>query len=105
MVRLTAIYPNKPSGTFNFDYYASVHMPMVRKRLAAFGLREIGINKGVSTLDGKPPPYICIGTADFGSAEDLKRGMATHADEILADIPKYTDIEPEIQISEILMSG
>ena len=67
--------------------------------------REIGINKGVSTLDGKPAPYICIGTADFGSAEDLKRGMATHADEILADIPKYTDIEPEIQISEILMSG
>ncbi len=104
MVRLTAIYPNTPGGKFDFDYYASVHMPMVKDRMAVFGVRGIEITRGMSTLDGEPAPYICIGTADFANAEDLKRGMETHAEEILADIPNYTDIEPAIQISEVLLN-
>ena len=38
MVRLFAMYPNKPDSKFDFDYYASVHMQMAKERLREFGL-------------------------------------------------------------------
>lgn len=31
-----------------------------------------------------------------------KRGLEEHAEELLADVPNYTDIEPEVQISEVV---
>ncbi len=102
MVRLFAMYPNKPDSKFDFDYYASVHMQMAKERLREFGLRGMGITKGISTLDGEPAAYICIGTVDFDNAEDMQRGFEAHAEALMADIPNYTDIEPEIQISEVL---
>ncbi len=102
MVRLFAMYPNKPDSKFDFDYYASVHMQMAKERLGEFGLREVGITKGTTTLDGEPAPYIYIGTADFDNAEDMQRGFEAHAEAVMADIPNYTDIQPEIQISEVL---
>jgi uncharacterized protein (TIGR02118 family) len=37
------------------------------------------------------------------SAEAFQRGFGPHAKEIMADIPKYTDLQPVIQISEVVV--
>jgi hypothetical protein len=34
--------------------------------------------------------------------EDFQKGMAAHGQELMADIPNYTNIPPTIQISEIV---
>jgi hypothetical protein len=35
---------------------------------------------------------------------DFQKGIGTHSQEIMGDIPNYTDIAPQIQISEIVVS-
>jgi uncharacterized protein (TIGR02118 family) len=40
----------------------------------------------------------------FDAVADFQNGMAAHGAEILGDIANYTDILPQIQISEIVIS-
>jgi uncharacterized protein (TIGR02118 family) len=37
------------------------------------------------------------------SVENFQQGFGPHASEIRADIPKYTDLTPVIQISEVVV--
>ncbi len=37
------------------------------------------------------------------SVEAFRAGFGPHAQEILADIPNYTDLAPVIQISEVVV--
>jgi len=37
------------------------------------------------------------------SVEDFQSGFGPHADEIMNDIPKYTDLAPILQISEVVV--
>jgi len=39
----------------------------------------------------------------FESVEAFQRAFGPHAEAIMADIPNYTDIEPMLQISEVLL--
>lgn len=38
---------------------------------------------------------------NFDSVEAFQAAFAPHADAIFADVPKYTDIQPVIQISDV----
>jgi hypothetical protein len=35
---------------------------------------------------------------------DFQKGITAHGNEILGDIPNYTNISPQIQISDIVVS-
>jgi len=37
------------------------------------------------------------------SVDAFQRGFGPHAKEILSDIPNYTDLQPVIQISEVVV--
>jgi uncharacterized protein (TIGR02118 family) len=39
----------------------------------------------------------------FNAVADFQKGIAAHGTEIMGDIPNYTDISPQIQISEIVV--
>jgi len=103
MIRVTVLYPNKPEGKFDHNYYANQHMKMVNERLGPMGLVKSEIDKGVGgVLGGSPPPYVALGYLVFNSIEDFQKAFAAHGGEILSDLPNYTDIESQIQISEIV---
>jgi len=38
----------------------------------------------------------------FKSMEEFQTGFFTHAGEMTADIPNFTDVTPQVQISEIV---
>jgi uncharacterized protein (TIGR02118 family) len=61
---------------------------------------RIEVEKGIEAMDGERVAYICVAHADFSDMADLKRGLEEHGEELLADVPNYTDIEPEVQISD-----
>lgn len=101
MIRVSVLYPNKDGAKFDHDYYANKHLPMVRGKLGD-SLVESGIDTGVGTaVPGDPAPYVSIGWLTFNTMEDFGAAFGPHADEIMADVPNYTNIEPQIQISEI----
>ncbi len=103
MIRVAVMYANKPEGKFDHVYYANQHIKMVNEKLKPMGLVKSEIDKGIGgAVAGSPPPYVAVGYLVFNSIEDFQKGFATHGEEIMGDIPNYTNIEPQIQISEIV---
>jgi uncharacterized protein (TIGR02118 family) len=100
MIRVSVLYPN--NGTFNEDYYLNSHMKMVAEKSGPALLRY-EVDKGLSgAAPGSPAPFVTVCHMYFNSLPEFAQAFAPHAAEFMADTPNYTDIRPEVQISEIV---
>jgi uncharacterized protein (TIGR02118 family) len=103
MVRVSVLYPNESGKKFDVDYYVNRHMKLVRDRLAPSGLLRTEVDRGqAGGGPGAPAPFIAVGHLYYNRVEDFQKGMGQHGAELLGDIPNYTNIQPQIQISEIV---
>ncbi len=102
MYKLSVMYSNQEDARFDFDYYRTKHMDMVQAHLSSFGLIKTEVDKGISGGGEQPAPYICVGNLYFESKEGFDKGMADVGAILRADIPKFTNVTPIRQISEIL---
>src|SRR4051812_25432085 len=103
MVRISVMYPTGDNKRFDYTYYTQKHMPMVQDRLKGMGLVRWEVDRGVGGgAPGAATPFTCIGHLYFNSVADFQTGMGKHGKELMADIPNYTDIEPQIQVSEVI---
>lgn len=102
MVKVTILYPNGDGKTFDMDYYSNKHMPMVTSLLGD-SLKLSEIDKGIA---GRTPdeaiPYLAIGYLYFDKLSAYQNSFGPNAEKIVGDIPNYTNIQPVVQISEIL---
>ena len=102
MVRVSVLYPNNEQGVFNMEYYSKNHMPMVA-RLFGNSLIDYTIEKGMlGRTPDEPAPYLAIGSFYFKKLEDYEKSFGENAEKVLSDIPNYTNIEPIVQISEVI---
>ena len=103
MIRVTVSYTNKPGGKFDFDYYTTKHMKLVHEKFGPVGLVKTEVDKGLAGgAPGAPAPYVAIGHMVFNSIEDFQKAEQAHGQDLGADIPNFTNIEPQFQISEIV---
>lgn len=85
------------------DYYLNKHMPMVREKMGA-ALKGMTVDQGLSGgQPGTEAAHRVIATLMFDSAQAFERAFLPLAGEIQADIPRYTNMAPTIQISEVKM--
>lgn len=102
MIDVTILYPNGEGKTFDMDYYSSIHIPLV-KSLFGDAMKTAAIDKGVSSgTPGTPVPYLAIGHLYFENISAYQDGIKIHLDKIMEDIPRYTNITPVVQISEVI---
>ena len=102
MIRVSVLYPNK-KGKFDLDYYLNRHIPLVHRLLDPYGLIRTEVDKGLGSAEpGAPAPYVAVAHLIFASLEQMQQGLAAHDPDLAADMPNYTDIGPEFQISEIV---
>jgi uncharacterized protein (TIGR02118 family) len=103
MIKVTILYPNAPSATFDMKYYVTHHLPMVRDRCAP-ECHSIAAEGGLAGGDpGSQAPYIAVGHLTFDSVAAFQKSFGPHATEILADVPNYTNTKPILQISEVAL--
>ena len=101
MVKVTVLYPNRAGTKFDMTYYLDHHIPMVR-RLLVSALKGVTVEQGLSGEQPEsPPPYVVICNLIFNSVQAYRASFGPHAQEIVQDIPKYTDSEPVVQIGEV----
>lgn len=106
MVRISVIYPNQPGKKFDLDYYTGKHMPLVEQRLRGYGLVRWEVDKGLAGgAPGSPAPFVAVGHIYFQQLADFQKGIGAHGQELFGDVPNYTDIEPQVQIAEIVAGG
>lgn len=101
MIRVNVLYANKPGATFDMDYYLAKHMPMLRERMGA-ALKGMTVDHGLSGGQlGIEAAYRVITALMFDSVDAFERAFTPFAGEIQGDIPRFTNITPTVQISDV----
>lgn len=101
MIRVSVFYPN--GGKFDMDYYLTKHMGLAHKLLDSMGLVRTEVDKGIGAVPpGEPAPFMAVGHLVFDSIENMQKGLQEHDPALAADVPNFTDVKPQIQISEIM---
>jgi uncharacterized protein (TIGR02118 family) len=103
MIRMSILYPAGEGKKFDLDYYAKKHMPLVKTRFDGMGFVRYEVDKGLAGgAPGAPAPFVCVGHVYFNSTDELGKAVAAHGKELFADVPNFTNIAPQVQISEIV---
>jgi len=104
MTKISILYPEHAGARFDFSYYIGNHMPMSIGRLSAHpGFRGVSVERGLSSLPGTQSVYAAMCHFLFTSLEDFLAAFEPHAALLQGDIVNYTDIQPLIQVSEVLI--
>jgi len=95
VIRATVVYPRGDGKTFDADYWLNKHMPMLTKELPQLAKWEADIG-------GPDQPHHAIAFLLFDSAEDFGTAMTgPGAPNVFADVANYTNIQPQMYVSEI----
>jgi uncharacterized protein (TIGR02118 family) len=102
MVIVSVMYPASAGAKFDMDYYRKTHLPLVHARWDDGGLRELKIMTGVGAPGGGPAAYSVIALLTFDSVAAVDQAVARHGAEIIGDIPKFSSVQPVIQVNNVL---
>jgi uncharacterized protein (TIGR02118 family) len=103
MIKVSVMYPSGEGKSFDMDYYCSKHLPLVGGLLGD-AIKGATVEKGVGGgAPGSPAAYLAMGNLYFDSMEAFGDSFGPNADEIMADLPNFTNVEPIMQISEVMV--
>jgi len=96
------MYPNSAEAKFDTEYYKNTHLPMIAQSLGD-SLKGLEFNLGMGgKTPSEPAPYIAMAHLTFESLESFQDSFGPNARKFAADVPNYTNVQAEIQISEIV---
>ena len=104
MIKVSVLYPDHENSSFDIDYYVNTHATLARELLGS-ALKGFSIEHGLSGREpGSRPIYIAMGHMYFDSIDEFQSAFGPVVEDMRADIPNYTDIQPILQISEVKLS-
>ena len=102
MIKVSVLYPNQDGKKFDMDYYLNSHVPLVLETLGD-ALINASYDKGLAGgAPGSSAPFVAIANLFFNSMEEFGQAFSTGAPVLMADLPNFTNIEPIIQINEVI---
>ena len=106
MIKISILYPNNNGARFDLRYYIDKHMPMSIELLGTHaGFRGVSVEHGLGGgIPGTEAAYVAMCHYQFDSVENFMAAFMPHAAVLQGDMPNYTDIEPVIQVNEVLIS-
>ena len=103
MTKVSVLYPTGEGKTFDMDYYCNNHVPMVAGLLGD-AVKGATVEKGLGGgAPDSPATYAAMGNLYFNSVEEFQNSFGPNADKIMGDLPNFTNIEPTIQVSEVMI--
>jgi len=94
------LYPIGDDTSFDFDYYATKHMDIVRSSMGPH-FDTVVLTKGLAGGPDTPPAYHAIATIVCKDQAALDAMLAA-ADPAMADIPNFTNVQPQLLIGEVI---
>jgi uncharacterized protein (TIGR02118 family) len=102
MIKVSVFYPTGDGKTFDTEYYVNTHVSLVTKTLGG-ALINASYDKGLAGgALGSPAPFVAIANLYFNSMEEFGQAFSTSATILMADLPNFTNIDPVIQINEVI---
>lgn len=100
---VTVLYRNAPDLRFDFDYYVRRHIPLIQKVFGK-GITRIELRKCLNSPDGSPPEFLAVISIWLGDPDAYQAGLA-RSQELIADVPNFTNGQPVIQIGEVVATS
>lgn len=105
MIKVSVMYPNGPDARFDTAYYVDHHMPLVKERMGSqlkYYAVDVALAPGASDPNA---PYIAMGHLFCDSLETFQAGFGPHTQEIMGDLPNFTNQKPVMQMSTVMVEG
>ena len=105
MIEVTVAYslPGRPRLHIQHGLLPEDAHSAIQKRMGA-AMKTIWVSRGIgASTPRSPAAFVAMVHATFDSAEVFATAFAPHAAELQGDAPNYTNIQPVVQISEVLM--
>ena len=103
MIKVSVMYPKGDGSHFNMEYYSTKHVQLVGSLLGD-ALKGASVENGLAGgAPGAPAPYMAMGHMFFDTVEDFQTSFGPVADKIMGDLPNFTNVEPEVQVSEVVI--
>lgn len=100
---MSVFYPSGEGKHFDMDYYQNKHVALLVK-LMGDAIIGATIEKGLGGVaPGDQPPFAAMGNLYFESMDSFQAAFGPNAETIIKDVPNYTNIEPMVQISEVVV--
>ncbi len=102
MIKVSVMYPNGKDVKFDADYYKNSHLPMISKAVGD-ALKGLELDLGIaSRIPGELAPYVAIAHLKFDDVASFQAAFGPHAEAFAADVKNYTNVQGELQISELI---
>ncbi|CAN5499273.1 hypothetical protein BH11PSE11_BH11PSE11_13460 [soil metagenome] len=99
MIKVSGLYQWQEGAHFNHDYYSSTHMRIARDALSGNGLLRLESDRLLNANAPVPGEIIAASHAYFRDLKAAQAAMAIATQTLMEDLPKYTDLKPQIRIS------
>ncbi|MDU9005085.1 EthD family reductase [Sedimentitalea todarodis] len=99
-VSLQVLYPITDGSRFDYDYYLSTHMNLVAEHMGPHLERTL-VTKGNAGGPDTPPSIYAVATIVFPDQDAMNAAMKS-SEPVMADIPNFTDVQPQILIGEVV---
>lgn len=101
MYRVVIMYPKTETSNYNMEYYLNHHLPLIRGLFKK--IINIEVDQGIrNAFPDQPMPYYTISYFYFETIEDFQEGIMAGANDIMEDLAKFSNVQPIIQINEIV---
>ncbi len=97
---LQVLYPISDGTRFDYDYYLSTHMKVVAEHMGPHIERTL-VTRGNAGGPDTPPSIYAIATIVFTDQDAMNAAMKVSAP-VMADIPNFTDVKPQILIGDVV---
>jgi uncharacterized protein (TIGR02118 family) len=101
MIRVVGFYRWKEGAMFDHDYYHSSHMKLTRELLQPLGLVRLESDRYLLSKPPRDGDVVAASNAYFESVETAQAAMASVGAQLMADVPKYTTLTPEIRLAAV----
>jgi uncharacterized protein (TIGR02118 family) len=101
MVRVTGFYKWRPGARFDHQHYRTKHMATARDLLQPLGLLRLESDEFF--VIGEPQEGVVIAAtfAYFETRSAAEAALAAAGPALLKSVPEYTDLVPELVMSQV----
>jgi uncharacterized protein (TIGR02118 family) len=107
VINVAILYPNTPGARFDTRFYVEQHMPMSISLLSSHpGFRGVSVEIGLGGAEaGTAAAYVAMCHYRFETVEAFLDAFLPYAPVLQGDMAAYTDIEPVIQVNEVVIAA